>query len=82
MANDIDPSLGRYEVDELKVDISYQIKVTTTSEGEETDGQVIEFEIAETGPASVVFGILALSGVASWMIRRKNLYLPAGHFLK
>jgi hypothetical protein len=82
LANDIDPSLGRYEVDELKVDISYQIKVTTTSEGEETDGQVIEFEIAETGPASIAFGILALSGVASWMIRRKNLYLPAGHFLK
>lgn len=78
--SNVDPNTGSVTLSDLKTGIDNQLKVALVIEGNETQGQTIEFELAETGPASTLFAILIFSTGLAYYLRRKNQFALEGHF--
>jgi hypothetical protein len=76
----VDPKAGSITLSDIETNINSQLKVALVIDGQETQGQVIEFEIAETGPASTLSLILIFSIALSYYLRRKNQFALESHF--
>lgn len=76
----VSPSSGTVTIDNLKIGTDNQIKVTLVVDNEETEGQIIDFEIAETGPATSLALVLVFALMSSYLLKRRNQFALVDRF--
>lgn len=76
----INPLAERTTIENLSVGTDNQLRVTLVVDGNETEGQIIDFEIAETGPATSLALVLGFAGSVSYYQRRRNQFAHLNHF--
>lgn len=76
----IDPNSGTTTIENLSIGTDNQLKITLVANDTETEGQIIDFEIAETGPATSLALVLMFAVVSSYLLRRRSQFALGDHF--
>ncbi len=79
LRSNVNPADGAVTLSDLKSGTDNQLKISVVADGSETAGQVIEFELAETGPATSLALVLTFALGCAYGLRRKNQFGLVDH---
>lgn len=77
----INPIAKSTTIENINVGTDNQLKISLVVDGAETEGQIIDFELAETGPATSLALVLMFAVSGSYILKRKNQFALEDHFL-
>jgi hypothetical protein len=77
----INPVAKSTTIENINVGTDNQLKISLVIDGTETEGQIIDFELAETGPAISLALVLMFAVAGSYVLKRRNQFALEDHFL-